>query len=206
MNDTANSSNTQSPLDKTLTQTTLHPMHVLNDALAMAYDAQNLREFANPDIVTSCMYQMMLQPTLLARKSPSEIEARKANLDEIRRQEGAYTLMCVQVLSVSLQVNLLGEDGANEYLQTLSGTSKPTHGPVFLSAFNSHVAGVIRNKLTRASQILGEMYRNRNSVPTESVSLPSLASLGQTWAEPLLLLLYDERNLITVHRLSKVFP
>ncbi|KAG8735916.1 hypothetical protein FRC10_010016 [Ceratobasidium sp. 414] len=198
---TANCPNPEGPLAKILTQSALQPMPVLNDALDMAYDSRNLQAFADPQIVPSCMHLMMLQPALLARKSPREMAARKANLEAIRRQEGAYTLMCAQIISVSLQVNLLGEDGVNEYLEALSGASSaPTHGPAFLFAFSSHVARVIHNKFTRASQILSEMFKNKNAAPTESVSLPSLDSLGQMNAELLLWFLYDERDLILAAR------
>ncbi|KAG9095534.1 hypothetical protein FRC06_009696 [Ceratobasidium sp. 370] len=198
---TANCSDTEGPLAKILTRSVLQPTSVLNDALDMAYDIRNLQAFADPEIVPSCMHLIVLQPALVARKSPREMAARKANLEAIRKQEGAYTLMCAQVISVSLQVNLLGEDGVNEYLETLSGAAAaPTHGPAFLFAFSSHVARVIHNKFTRASQILGEMFKNKNAAPTESVSLPSLDSLGQMNAELLLWFLYDERDLILAAR------
>ncbi|KAG8694215.1 hypothetical protein FRC08_008624 [Ceratobasidium sp. 394] len=197
---TANSPNLESPLAKILSQSALQPMHVLNDAMDMAYDARNLQAFADPQIAPSCVRMIMLQAALVARKSPAEKAARKANLETIRKQEGTYSLMYAQILSLSLQVNLLGEDGISEYLETLGGTSAPIHGPAFLFAFSSHVAHVVHDKFIRARRILSEMYKNRNAAPTESVNLPSLDSLGQLNAEFLLLFLYEERDLILAAR------
>jgi hypothetical protein len=190
---------TQSPLAKILSQG-LQPISVLNDALEMAYEPCNLTAFADPQLVPCCMQTMLLYQ---GRDTPNsrEMVLKESTTSMLRKQESAYTLVCAQIISISLQANLIGEVELREYLATLDQPgSPPSRGAGFLLAFGSHVSQVIYDKFSRASRILGQLYKNKNAVPTEPVALPSLDSLGQNYAEFLLLLLYEERDMILAAR------
>ncbi|QRV81337.1 MYND Zn-finger protein [Ceratobasidium sp. AG-Ba] len=187
----------QSPLTRILSRSELQPLSVLNDAVEMAYDARNLPAFGDAQLVPACVYLMMLQPALEARKGPQGIAARNANIDAIRKQESIYTLMCAQVIALSLQVNLLGKDKLSKYLERLDrmpGSS--TRGPTFLSAFSSYVSRTIYTKITRRLKATTGSHTPKRTPHVEYAEMPSLASLGQDNAEFLLWFLYDERDMI----------
>jgi hypothetical protein len=194
---------TQTPLTKILSQE-LQPISVLNDALEMAYDFRNLAAFADPQLVPSCMRTMLLYQGSRDTPNSREMVLKESTTSMLRKRDSAYTLVCAQIISISLQASLIGDVELGEYIamlgrSSLSGSSS-TRGSGFLLEFGSHVSQVIYDKFSRASRILGEMYKNKNAAPTESVSLPSLDSLGQNNAEFLLLLLYEERDMILAAR------